>query len=115
MLYVLDCISNMNWSFTILGSPVPGAGMRFSSDGRLMTYVAGTTVCGRILYLYDFVSRTSTAIASLGAEVGACGSPSISPDGRFVAFRSLTNNLAGMPTAFRTFFFTIARPARPRC
>ena len=95
MLYVLDCISNMNWSFTVPGYIVPGAGMRFSSDGRLMTYVAGTTVSRRILYLYDFVSRASTAIASLGAEVGACGSPSISPDGRFVAFRSLTNNIVG--------------------
>jgi Tol biopolymer transport system component len=93
--YVLDCVSNLNSSFSTPGYPVVGAGMRFSADSRLMTYVAGTTVARRLLYLYDFVSRASTAIASLGAEVGACGSPSISPDGRFVAFRSLTNNIVG--------------------
>ena len=95
LLYVADCVSNINSSFAIYGQPVPSAGMRFSADGQLMTYVSASVASRKMLYLRDFNSGTNSLIASLGAETGACGSPSLSPDGRFVAFRSFTNNISG--------------------
>ena len=75
------------------------AGCQFSADNRLLAYVAGTNQ----IYLYDFQTG-SNVLVSAGANE-SCDMPTISADGRFVAYRSFASNLAandtnGVPNIF---------------
>ena len=78
---------------------------RFSADGRWLTYarIAGGS---NQVYLYDLQSQTEILVShAINSAVGASGhsdAPEISPDGRFVAYRSLaTNIVAGANGAAR--------------
>ena len=74
------------------------AGLRFSNDGRFLTYAMATnTPANQNVYLYDFQAGTnllvnqnfnSTALTNASSD-----SPSISPDGRFIAYRSFATNI----------------------
>ena len=67
------------------------AGCQFSADSQSVAFVAGTNI-----YLYNFTAA-SNLIVSAGAN-GRCDSPTISADGRFVAYRSYADNLTGNDT-----------------
>jgi Tol biopolymer transport system component len=81
---------------------------RFSDDGRFLVYAASSskTVTNQV-YLYDAVTKTNFLVShGFGSSAGAnAGSdvPELSPDGRFVAFRSAASDLvpganpAGLP------------------
>jgi Tol biopolymer transport system component len=101
-LYVADWRANTNWLVGDM-APSPHAGMRFSVDGRFLTY-ASTNAQALVdtnrtydVYLYDLHTRSkvlvSHAFGFAGAADGASDCPDISADGRFVAYRSAANNL----------------------
>jgi Tol biopolymer transport system component len=73
-------------------------GLHFSADSRFVTYAAAPAYLGLSqVYLYDFQTRVETRISTaLGTTNGAnanSDSPVISPDGRFIAYRSAATNL----------------------
>lgn len=72
---------------------------QFSADSQSVAFVAGTNQ----IYLYNFPAA-SNLLVSAGAS-GRCDSPTISADGRFIAYRSYANNLTtndtnGVPNIF---------------
>jgi Tol biopolymer transport system component len=76
-----------------LADGVNGGGS-MSADGRLVTFVSAGTAAQ--VYLRDRVARTTTLVSA--GRAGAPGDrssaePSISPDGRLVAFESFATNL----------------------
>jgi len=72
------------------------AGWRFSSDGRWFVYTCLINGTNQV-YLYDFQERTnflvSAGFLSTAPAFGRSDSPDISPDARFVAFRSAASDL----------------------
>jgi Tol biopolymer transport system component len=70
----------------------PGA--QFSADGRYLAYVRGNP---SQIYVHDFQTGSNLLVsASFSAQVAAntnSDSPAISPDGRFIAYRSFATNL----------------------
>ena len=106
-LYVAEWRANTNWLVGDM-TPSPHAGMRFSADGRFLTY-ASTNAQGLVdtnkthdVYLYDLQTRSkvlvSHAFGLAGAADGASDCPDISADGRFVAYRSAAKNLVAGAT-----------------
>jgi Tol biopolymer transport system component len=84
------------------------AGLRFSGDGRFLTYAAPLNSINHI-YRFDFHQGTNLTVSrdynTGGAANGACDSPDLSSDGRFVAYRSAATNLVpgdtnGVPDLF---------------
>jgi hypothetical protein len=90
-------------------------GWNFSSDGNLLVFetsaalVAMDTKGFKDVYLYDVLAKTnfliSQNLSGMGAGDGASDSPVISPDSRFVAYRSAADNLVpgdnnGVPDVF---------------
>ena len=84
----------------------PGA-QDISADGRYVVFnsnaanLVATTSSGLQSYLRDIQSGTTlllSASAVNGAAVGSNGSEVISPDGRFAAFATATNNVVSLPT-----------------
>ena len=88
---------------------------RFSADGRYLAYVTSSANSPgdanglKDVYLYDSVSGSNTLVSQpYNAPASANGdsdSPDISPDGRFVAYRSAASNLVpgdfnGVPDVF---------------
>jgi Tol biopolymer transport system component len=95
-LYASDVAANTNWIISA-GFPVSNAGLRFSDDGRFLAYATATTLGGiRQVYVYDFQTRSNQLISRrynlAGAGNDSADSPVISPDGRFVAYRSFASN-----------------------
>ena len=97
-LYAIDVAANTNWIISA-GNRVSNAGLRFSDDGRFLAYAAATNSSGvpqRLVYLYDFQTRSNQLISRRYNLGGACNdyadSPVISADGRFVAYRSFASN-----------------------
>jgi Tol biopolymer transport system component len=98
----IDRVANQSWSIV---SNVVGAnslGLRFTADGRFFVFAATTSGnTNRQIWLYDFDARTKGLISrSFDGTSGAnadCDSPDITPDGRFVVFRSLATNLVSSP------------------
>ena len=98
ILAAIDRGANQSWNIV---SNVVGAtslGLRFTADGRFFVFAAATSgYTNRQIWLYDFDARTKGLISrSFDGTTGAngdCDSPDISPDGRFVIFRSLATNL----------------------
>ncbi|MFZ0829017.1 MAG: hypothetical protein WAO02_16505 [Verrucomicrobiia bacterium] len=97
------------------GSFTTQGGWNFSTDGGLLVYEtkaaldATDTNTIKDVYLYDILARTNYLIShnlyGNGAGDGASDSPVISPDGRFVAYRSAADNLVpgdsnGVPDVF---------------
>lgn len=103
-LYAINVISNT--VTTIQSSDVlatPFAGLQFSADGRFLAYAASSnTSLPANIYLYDFQAGTSILISqnpnTLQPANGASDSPAISPDGRFVAYRSAATDLVAGST-----------------
>ncbi|MDE3066228.1 MAG: PD40 domain-containing protein [Verrucomicrobiota bacterium] len=113
-LYAQDIVAETN---TLLGAGQlnPHVGLSFSADGRFLTFVgsSATSTYTRTLtngiYLHDFQSGTnilvSHAFNSIKPADGLSDSPAVSPDGRYVAFRSFANYLVpgdtnGVPDLF---------------
>jgi dipeptidyl aminopeptidase/acylaminoacyl peptidase len=73
------------------------AGLRFSDDGRYFSYAANAGTSFTNVYLYDFQTGSNTLVSrsfnSSGSPNGVSDTPEISPDGRFVAYRSAASNL----------------------
>jgi len=75
------------------------AGLRFSADGRFLTYATRPTSTGiNQVYVYDFLTQNNrlvshdaifTAIPGNGPSDG----PDISADGRYIIYRSAASNL----------------------
>ena len=87
--------------------------LRFSADGRYLAYDSpgANAATNRLnnVYLYDCLTASNTIVSlpySPGASAnGASDSPDITPDGRFVAYRSAASNLVpgdfnGVPDVF---------------
>jgi Tol biopolymer transport system component len=101
-LFVADWQGNTNW---LVGPMVPGirAGVRFSGNGRFLAYASTNAQVGvdtnatYDVYLYDVVDRTKLLVSqnfyAAGAANAASDSPDISPDGRFVAYRSFAGDI----------------------
>jgi Tol biopolymer transport system component len=78
------------------------SGLQFSSNGFFLTYAESTnTALSPNIYLHNFVAGTDFLVsqnfnstgAANGGILGGSDSPVISPDGRFIAYRSTATNL----------------------
>jgi hypothetical protein len=97
-LYAVNLVTT-NMSTVSAGTTFSShAGIQFSSDGRFLVY-AGQISPGinQNVYLYDFQAGTNLLVSqnfnSTGAANNNSDSPSISPDGNFIAYRSFANNV----------------------
>jgi hypothetical protein len=93
-----DLVANTVVTINPSGTFLSHAGLRFSNDGRFLTYAMATnTPANQNVYLYDFQAGTSLLISqnfnSTGITNASSDSPSISPDGRFIAYRSFATNI----------------------
>jgi len=103
-LKVIDLMANTTTTISS-GSFTPNPKTDFSTDGQLLVYsTTGTnstadTNAKRDVYLYNFQTGTNTLISRnsslIAAANDASDSPEISPDGRFIAYRSIATNNAG--------------------
>jgi Tol biopolymer transport system component len=86
------------------------AGLVFSADSRFLTYAASgsTTVRTNQVYRYDFLLQSSSLVSHMvgspTAGNGSSDSPALSPDGRYVVYRSAAGNVVaggtvGIPQA----------------
>jgi len=70
---------------------------QFSADGRYVVYAASGSNHTNQACVYDFLLNSnlviSTAYNGTGGGSGNCDSAAISPDGRYVAYRSVATNL----------------------
>ena len=83
--------------------PQPRTGLQFSGDGLFLTYAEGTNGNSRPqnVYLHNFQAGTDLLVNQSFNSSGAAGaatntssdSPVISPDGRFIAYRSTATNV----------------------
>ena len=98
-LYGVDRLADTNW---VIGTGYfsSHSGLRFSGDGRLLTYAMTRTPSPtgtNDIFLYDFQSGTNQLVSrsymSSSLADGSSDSPDLSADGRFVAFRSFASNL----------------------
>ena len=100
VLQALDWAAGTNWAISSF-LPCSHPGMKFSSDGRFLTFSApgdpttGTNAVFNV-FLYDFQTFSNSLISlpySGEAADGPSDSPDITADGRFVAYRTLASNL----------------------
>jgi hypothetical protein len=115
-LWALELTSASNWLIT---NQIPAGlhpGLRFSADSRFMVYSGSAAYTNTQnytnaqIFLYDFMSRTSTLVSKSfdhsSAGNGKSDSPDISADGRFIVYRSFASNLVatsnglGLPHLF---------------
>jgi Tol biopolymer transport system component len=94
-LSVVDRAANTNWTTGPI-SISRHARLRFSADGRFLTYVGRPSTYGQV-YLCDFQTGTNLLLSrsyntGIGAR-GASGDPEISPDGRFVAYTTEASDI----------------------
>ena len=97
-LSVVNLASNTITTINPSGTFLTHAGLQFSSDGRFLTYAGQISpYTTQNTYRYDFQTGTNQLISqnfnATGAGNGDSDSPAISPDGRWVAFRSVATNL----------------------
>jgi hypothetical protein len=99
-LFVADLIANTVLTINPSGYFLSHAGLQFSSVGRFLTY-AGTTNSGssfaQNVYYYDFQTGNNLLVSQNFNATGAAStnsdSPVISPNGRFIAYRSFATNV----------------------
>lgn len=95
-----DHAARTNWLISAL-TPVSRPSPRLNADGKWLTYGKAVGITNQ-LYLYDLGARTerlvSHAYNSTTPAQGRSDSQDISPDGRFVAYRSLAPNLVASDT-----------------
>ncbi len=107
-LFGVDVPSNTTW--IIQSNKMFQAsfdGLQFSGDGRFLTYAMSTnSFPPNNVYLYDFETGTNLLISenpnTLQPANGSSDSPDISPDGRFIAYRTtaidlVAGNTNGIP------------------
>jgi hypothetical protein len=97
-LFAVDLVANTVVTINPSGTFLSHAGLRFSNDGRFLAYAMATsTPANQNVYLYDFQAGTSLLISqnfnSTGITNASSDSPNISPNGRFIAYRSFATNL----------------------
>lgn len=100
-LYTMDLISNTTNTIQSSGEFLaPFAGLQFSGDGRFLTYAMSSTASfptNANVYVYDFLAETNILISqnpnTLQPANGPSDSPVMSPDGRFIAYRSAASDL----------------------
>jgi Tol biopolymer transport system component len=97
-LYAVDLVANTVVQLTSSGALLSHAGVRFSNDGRFLTYaVSSLNSTVQNVYLYDLQAGTNLLVSqSFNSTVitnANSDSPTISPDGRFIAYRSFATNL----------------------
>jgi Tol biopolymer transport system component len=113
-LYLVDRASRSLRPMGFVGSVTHGV-PRFSADARYLAYVTrSANVPADInglndVYLYDCLTSSNTLVSqpynAAATADGDSDSPDISPDGRFVAYRSAASNLVpgdsnGVPDVF---------------
>jgi len=110
-LTVLNVPSNTSQTISTLGLLSPAhAGLHFSGDGHwLVASFGSSATTTNQVFLFDNIAQTnllaSQAYNSGVPAAGASDVPNISPDGRFVVFRSTSTNLVagitnGLPNLF---------------
>jgi len=98
-LYVADLVANTVSTINPSGSFSSHAGLQFSSDGRFLTYAGKTNSATGApnVFLYDFQTGNNLLISQNFNATGAANtnsdSPAISPNGRFIAYRSFATNI----------------------
>jgi Tol biopolymer transport system component len=97
-LFAVDLAANTVWTNNPSGTFLSHAGLRFSNDGRFLTYAMSTAAApSQNIYLYDFQAGTSLLVSqnfnSTSTANANSDSPGISPNGRFIAYRSFATNL----------------------
>jgi len=97
-LYVADLLANTVVTPVPSGTFISHAGVRFSNDGRFLTYAMATnSATAQNVYLYDTLAGTNLLVSQNFYGTGAAGtnsdSPAISSNGRFIAYRSFASNL----------------------
>ena len=108
-IYEVNLAVFTNWTVAPLATTVNfQVGLQFSADGRFLTYVNQTNGISEV-YLYDSQTGTNLLVSqsynSSAAGNGASDLPQISPDGRYVVYRSAASNLVpndtnGVPDLF---------------
>lgn len=99
----IEVVSLVSNTVTVLasGKGPTHVNAQFSNDGRFLVYAFGVTNTLQTtpvseVYLYDFQTGSNTLISQAyngsSAANGPADWPVISPDGRFIAFRSLASN-----------------------
>jgi Tol biopolymer transport system component len=114
-LSIADLLASTNDAVVVKGPFTSRAGLNFSGDGRYLVLSTGGAWAGSDtndiadVYLYDVLAKTnllvSHAFGGSGSGNGVSDSPVISPDGRFLVYRSFAGNLApgdsnGVPNLF---------------
>jgi len=105
-LYAADAISNITRVVQPYGTFLsPSLGLQFSGDGRFLTYAMASNSIPwptQNVYLYDFQAGTNLLISqnpnTLLPASGSSDSPTISADGRFIAYRSAATDLVAGST-----------------
>jgi len=97
-LFAVDLVSKTVVTLNPSGTFFSHAGLRFSNDGRFLAYAMATnTTANQNVYLYDFQAGTNLLVSqnfnSTGITNANSDSPGISPNGRFVAYRSFATNI----------------------
>jgi Tol biopolymer transport system component len=112
--YAQDRAANSNW---LIGSSlvITNKGAQFTADSRFLIYattaaqVTSDTNGVADVYLYDFQTRSNLLVSQSdlwpGTANGPSDSPTISADGRFIAYRSSASDLVagatnGLPNVF---------------
>jgi hypothetical protein len=97
---VVDLVSNTVLTINPSGYFLSHAGLQFSSDGRFLTYAGTTNNFGSLtpnVFLYDFQTGINLLVSqnfnATGAASANSDSPAISPNGRFIAYRSFATNI----------------------
>jgi len=96
-LLAADLEANTVTALNPSGTFISHAGVRFSNDGRFLTYAMATnSTAMQNVYLYDFLAKTNLLVSQNYDGSGASTNsdwPAISPDGRFIAYRSFATNV----------------------
>jgi hypothetical protein len=97
-LFAVDLVAKTVVTLNPSGTFLSHAGLRFSNDGRFLTYAMATsTPANQNVYLYDFQAGTNLLVSqnfnSTDIINGNSDSPSISPNGRYIAYRSFATNI----------------------
>lgn len=102
--WVVDCdtqvkaISLVSNTVTVIntGTGPDRLGAQFSRDDRFLAYALNQSNILAGIFLYDFQTQSNALISpaynSSAAANGSADSPVITPDGRFIAYRSFASN-----------------------
>ena len=94
----MDFLANTVTTVLTSASYPSHIGLGLSNDGRFLTYAAALqTSAIQNVYRYDSLLNTNLLVSQNNSGAGLANansdSPAISPDGRFVAYRSFANNI----------------------